>query len=233
VNALRSAWRAIGAAIAFIVNGRVFKPAVFILCALPLVLVGYEFAQVLTGRNPDALGADPSKALLEELGEKGLTILLATLTVTPIRRLFNVNRIQRVRRMLGVWSFSYIAIHLSAYLVFDQACYSAATCDYHAIWQDVLKRPYIFMGTVGFVILLALAITSTQGWTRRLKKNWARLHSLVYVAALAGIIHFIWIQKSGVSRPLPWIIWLAVVLGIRLYYASRKRLAAPRSPVTA
>jgi sulfoxide reductase heme-binding subunit YedZ len=66
-----------------------------------------------------------------------------------------------------------------------------------------------------------------------LKKNWARLHSLVYVAALAGVIHFIWIQKSGVARPLPWIIWLAVVMGIRFYYATRKRLAAPRSTVTA
>jgi len=230
---MRAAWRALAAAIAAIVNWRYFKPAVFILCALPLVLIGYEFAQVVTGRNPEALGADPSKALLEELGEKGITLLLATLTVTPIRRLFNVNRIQRVRRMLGVWSFTYIAIHLGAYLVFDQLCYSAATCDFDAIWQDVLKRPYIFMGTVGFVILLALAITSTQGWTRRLKKNWARLHSLVYVAALAGIIHFIWIQKSGVARPLPWIVWLAVVLGIRLYYAARKRLAPSRSAVTA
>ncbi len=84
--------------------------------------------------------------------------------------------------MLGVWAFTYALIHLSLYLTLDQLCYSLATCDWNGIWQDILKRKYIFMGQLAFVCMLLLAITSTAGWVRRLKKNWVRLHRLVYVA---------------------------------------------------
>ncbi len=87
------------------------------------------------------------------------------------------------------------------YLVFDQSCYSVGTCEFHAIWEDILKRRFIFVGMFAFLILLALAITSTNGWVRRLKKNWQRLHRLAYAAAVAGIIHFIWIRNPiSVSR---------------------------------
>jgi sulfoxide reductase heme-binding subunit YedZ len=230
---MRSAWRRLTASLAAIVNWRLFKPIVFVLCAIPLVSLAYDLMLVLTERDPMALGADPTAALLHETGRTGLTILLLTLTVTPFRRIFGINRIQAVRRMLGVWSFTYILTHLSIYLVFDQLCYSAATCDLSAIWQDILKRRFILAGQTGFAILLLLAITSTTGWMRRLKKNWARLHRLAYVAAAAGAVHFIWIQKSGIARPLPWLIWLAVVLGVRLFLSLAKRYATRRSPVTA
>jgi len=203
---------------------RLFKPVVFAGCAAPLVLLGYDFFLAFTGRDPMALGADPNAALLHETGQTALTILLLTLSVTPIRRLSGINRVQSVRRMLGVWSFAYVVVHLSIYLVFDQLCYSFETCHAGAIWDDVLHRPFIFVGQAGFLMLLLLAITSTAGWMRRLKRNWTRLHRLVYLAAVAGIVHFIWIQKSGVSRPLPWIIWLSVVLGLRVYWAAAKRL---------
>ena len=88
--------------------------------------------------------------------------------------------------MLGVWAFVYALLHLTTYLVFDQLCYSLATCDFQAIWDDILKRRFIFVGQFAFAILLILALTSTTGWMRRLKKNWTRLHRLVYVAAIAG-----------------------------------------------
>jgi sulfoxide reductase heme-binding subunit YedZ len=206
---------------------RVFKVGVFLACAFPITELSYRFWQAFSGAVPDALGTDPNITLLHETGETTLAILLLSLTVTPVRRLFHINRLQNVRRMLGVWSFAYVTIHLSIYLVFDQLCYSLATCDTRAIWNDLLKRPFIFMGQLGFVILLALAITSTNGWQRRLKRNWGRLHKLAYVAAVAGIIHFIWIQKIGFYEPLPWMVWLGVILGVRLWYAVRKRM--PRS----
>jgi sulfoxide reductase heme-binding subunit YedZ len=132
--------------------------------------------------------------------------------------------------MLGVWAFAYAVVHLSLYLAFDQLCYSLAMCDWNGIWQDILKRKFIFMGQLAFVCMLLLALTSTAGSVRLLKKNWVRLHRIVYVAGIAGVIHFIWIQKSDYGEPLNWAFWLAGLLGFRVYYAIRKRrlAAAPR-----
>ncbi len=212
---------------------RFFKPAVFVACAVPLVWLGYDFWLAFTGRDPAALGTDPTKTLLHETGQTALTLLLLTLTVTPVRRIFQVNRVQVVRRMLGVWAFTYAATHLSIYLVFDQLCYSLATCDGHAIWQDFLKRRFIFVGQVGFAILLALAVTSTAGWVRRLKRNWTRLHRLAYVAAAAGVLHFTWIQKSDISEPLWRAFWLGGLLLLRLNWAIARWRERARSVVTA
>jgi sulfoxide reductase heme-binding subunit YedZ len=235
---MRQAWTALSRLVAAIVSWRFFKPAVFAACAIPLIDVGVSLWLVVTGRMPDLLGADPKTAMLHLTGETALAILLLTLSVTPVRRLFGANKIQNVRRMLGVWSFVYALVHLSIYLVFDQLCYSSSTCQFDAIWQDFIKRKFIFVGQVAFLCLLLLAITSTTGWQRRLRKNWTRLHRLAYAAAIAGIVHFIWIQKSDISRPRNWAIWLAILLGIRLYFALRKRLApapqvaqVPRVPV--
>jgi len=223
---------AISAGLAAMANWRFFKPAVFLACLAPGALLARDAWQFFVGGDVMALGVDPAKTLLHETGETALTILLITLTVTPIRRIFSVNRVQLVRRLLGVWSFTYALLHLSLYLVLDQLCYSLATCEFEAIWQDLLKRRFIFVGQFAFVLLLLLAITSTGGWVRRLRKNWARVHRLAYVAAAAGIVHFIWIQKSGISQPLPYLIWFAVVLGVRVYYAVAKRRRILKSPVT-
>jgi sulfoxide reductase heme-binding subunit YedZ len=219
-------WRRLIRSLDILTGSRLFKIATFIACAIPLIWLGFRFWTLYTGRNPDALGADPTKALLHETGHTAITLLLLSLTVTPIRRIFHINGVQKVRRMVGVWAFAYVCVHLSIWLVFDQLCYSLDTCDGHAIWNDLLKRPFIFMGMAGFLMLLVLAITSTNGWQRRLKRNWGRLHRIVYAAALAGIIHFIWIQKIGYERPFPWMVWLAIVLGIRVWFAVRKRLTA-------
>jgi sulfoxide reductase heme-binding subunit YedZ len=225
---------AAGAVLSPIVGSRLFKPVVFLACLYPGAELGWRLWTFIQGTNLDGLGVNPSQTVLHETGRTALTILLLTLTVTPVRRLLGVNRIQGVRRMLGVWSFVYAALHLTSYLVFDQLCYSVETCDFRTIWEDILKRRFIFVGQLAFVILLILAITSTTGWQRRLRKNWTRLHRLVYVAATAGIVHFIWIQKSDYTEPFRWGAWLLILLALRAGWAisrrsSRARQVAPVS----
>lgn len=212
---------------------RVFKPLVFLACLTPGAWLAYRAYQALALGQELALGADPVKTFEHETGLTALTILLITLSITPVRRLLHANRLQRVRRMLGVWSFTYALTHLLMYLVFDQSCYSVGTCEFRAIWDDILKRRFIFVGMLAFSILTALAITSTNGWVRRLKKNWQRLHRLVYVAAAAGIVHFIWIQKSDIREPLRYGFWLLVLLAIRVGLTIQKRRAHVPKPVTA
>jgi DMSO/TMAO reductase YedYZ heme-binding membrane subunit len=166
-----SAWRGLKTALAAIVNWRFFKPAVFVACAVELVWLSYDFYLVWTLKDTSALGVDPKKTLLHETGQTALLILLITLSVTPFRRIFSINGIVRVRRMLGLWSFTYALAHLTIYLGFDQLCFSAAGCQWRDIWDDIGKRPFIFMGMLAFVCLLLLALTSTTGWVRRLKKK--------------------------------------------------------------
>jgi sulfoxide reductase heme-binding subunit YedZ len=202
---------------------RLFKLVVFLGCLAPAAGMAYQLYGVATGEMPEALGVDPVKTLEHQTGLTSLTILFITLTVTPLRRLSGWNRLQSVRRMLGVWSFVYAVLHVAAYLVFDRSCYSFGTCNFSEVAVDVLSRKYIFVGMVSFTILLALAVTSTGGWVRRLKKRWTTLHRLVYVAAIAAIFHFIWIQKSDLREPMKWAAVLAVLLGIRVYFALRKR----------
>jgi len=201
---------------------RLFKPAVFAAAAVPGVLLG------LKAWRGD-LGVDPVTTLLHTSGRDALLLLLSALSVTPIRRLTGWNRIQRVRRMLGLWAFAYALAHLSMYLVFNQLCYSIETCEFAAIWDDVVKRKFIFAGMLAFVILLALALTSTTGWIRRLGRNWARLHRFVYVAGASAIVHFIWKEKSDYSEPLQWGAALALLLGLRLVFAVRKWLGVRRA----
>jgi sulfoxide reductase heme-binding subunit YedZ len=234
---LRTGWEQLSRLLNAIANWKYFKPVVFIGCAVPLMLLMVKVwaSELLPFGSPawapfvdstiGGLGADPLKSLLHETGEDGLGVLLACLAITPIRRLFKVNGIQKVRRMVGVWAFVYAFIHVVIYLTLDQLCYSLETCEFNAIWQDVLKRKFIFMGLISFSILTVLAITSTTGWVRRLKKKWQTLHRLVYVAGIAGVIHFIWIQKADYSEPLMWAGWLAVFLLIRVYLSYEKRRA--------
>jgi len=230
---MRAAWQRLVAVLSAIANWRFFKPAVFLACAYPLAQMSYRFWTLYTERNPDAFGVDPVKEMLHETGETALLMLLLSLCVTPFRRIFGINRIQILRRMVGLWAFTYGVAHLSVYSIFDQNCYSLSTCNVDAIWQDILKRKFIFMGMLAFFCLLLLALTSTNGWIRRLKKNWVRLHRVVYVAAGAAVIHFIWIQKSDIAVPLRWAYWLAALLLFRVFWYIRKGRPAGRKPVTA
>jgi len=212
-----------------IAGSRLFKPAVFLACLAPALWIGYRAYLAFVRGDALALGVEPITTMLHETGEAALTILLVTLAVTPIRRLLKVNRLQRVRRMLGVWSFTYALLHLSTYLVFDRNCFSWSACQFGEIGADIAKRKFILAGMTAFSILLLLALTSTAGWVRRLKKNWQRLHRLVYVAALAAIVHFVWIQKSDYREPAKYAALLAVLLAVRLYFTIQKRRAAVRA----
>jgi sulfoxide reductase heme-binding subunit YedZ len=209
-----------------VVHSRLFKPAVFAACLAPGALLGRRLWLVVGGSDPSALGADPTKLLEHETGRYALAILLFTLTVTPLRRLTGINRLQAVRRMLGLWSFAYALLHVAVYLTFDQLCYSVETCQFPTIWEDITSRPFIFMGMAAFTMLAILALTSTSGWQRRLRRNWQRLHRLAYVAAVAATIHFAWGQKAAIAEPLQWAAYLGVLLALRLAWAVRKRAPA-------
>jgi sulfoxide reductase heme-binding subunit YedZ len=198
---------------------RLFYLLVFLSCLWPgAVLVRRTLQQ--------NLGVNPVETLLHETGRTALTILLITLTVTPIRRLAGWNRVQRVRRLLGVWAFVYAALHFTIYVVFNHLG------DVKAIWEDVTERRFIFVGMFALVILTALAATSTNGMIRRLGRRWQQLHRLVYIAAIAGVVHFVWGQKADIREPLWWAGYLAILLGLRVIFAVRKRRERARPAVT-
>jgi len=144
----------------------------------------------------DGLGANPVEALLHLAGRWTLIFLLLTLTVTPLRRLTGWNRVIRVRRLLGLFSFFYASLHLLIYLGLDQGF------AWGFLVEDVTKRPFITVGFLSFLLLIPLAVTSTRGWIRRLGKRWQLLHRLVYVAAGLGVVHFYWKVKADTFWPM-------------------------------
>lgn len=178
----------------------------------PLAWIGFCFA---TGR----VTGDEVKFIQHVTGDTALTTLLLTLAVTPLRRLLGWNEIVRLRRQVGLTAFWYAILHLLTYLVFDQALSPAE------IAKDVAKHPWVLVGFTAFVLLVPLAITSTTGWIRRLGgKRWQRLHRLIYPAAVAGVLHYLWLVKKDVQAPLYYAAALAVLFGLR--FATRKRSAA-------
>ena len=195
---------------------RLFYPAVLAGCVWPAVVLG---RRTWTGD----LGVNPVETLLHETGRTALALLLFTLTVTPVRRLTGWNRVQRVRRLLGVSSFAYALLHFTIYVVFNHLG------DVRAIWEDVTERRFIFVGMLALVLLSLLAATSTNGMIRRLGRRWQRLHRLVYVAAVAATIHFVWGQKADIREPLWWAAGLAVLLGLRVVFHIRRRSSATAS----
>ena len=195
------------------VKSRFFYPIVAAGCALPGLALALDAWR-------GHLGANPVESLEHATGQDAITILLVTLCVTPLRRLTGWNRLQRVRRMIGLWAFAYAVVHVSIYVLFDQACISWATCHAGAIWADVLKRKFIFAGATAFVLLVPLALTSTKDMTRRLGRWWVRVHRLIYASSVIAIVHFFWSQKSNLTKPLPWAVWLAALLLIRILYRS-------------
>jgi methionine sulfoxide reductase heme-binding subunit len=179
------------------------RAGLFLLCLIPAALM---VSDALTGD----LAAEPIKDLTHRTGTWGITFLTATLAVTPLRRLTGWNRLQSYRRMLGLFAFFYLVLHFGVYLALDQFF------DWHTIVTDVAKRPYITVGFAGLLLLAALALTSTRGWIRRLGKRWVGLHALVYVVALAGVVHFTWSQKADVSRPRRYGAVIVLLLAARL-----------------
>jgi sulfoxide reductase heme-binding subunit YedZ len=192
-----------------------FRRALYILGLLPAVYTFYLGVS-------DQLGADPLRTLEQTLGLWALRFLIAALAVTPLRRLGGPNLI-RYRRALGLLVFYYAALHLTTYLVLDQGL------DVAAIWADIVKRPYITIGMLAFILLVPLAVTSNGPMIRRLgSAAWQRLHRLVYVAAIAGALHFILLVKAWPLEPLVYAALVAVLLLFRIGVFVRKRLARQR-----
>jgi sulfoxide reductase heme-binding subunit YedZ len=172
----------------------------------------------------DQLGADPMRYLEQALGLWALRFLIATLAVTPLRQLFSINLL-RYRRAIGLLAFYYAALHLITYLVLDQGL------DVAAIVADIVKRPYITIGMATFVILVPLAVTSNNAAIRRMGgQAWARLHRLVYLAAVGAVLHYILVVKSWPTEPLVYAAIVAVLLGYRLVRSLVKKPSPRRRP---
>jgi sulfoxide reductase heme-binding subunit YedZ len=191
------------------------KPLVFGACLLPLAWLLFR---AFTGR----LGVNPVEELALVTGRWTLRFLLITLAVTPVRRLLSWNEVVRYRRMLGLFAFFYATLHLATYVVIDQFF------DWRTIVEDVSERPFIMAGAGAFALLVPLALTSTRGWIRRLGRNWARLHTLVYAAAILGVVHFAWKVKADLEAPLRYAAILGVLLLFRIVWSVVRRLRSTR-----
>ncbi|MEX2207363.1 MAG: protein-methionine-sulfoxide reductase heme-binding subunit MsrQ [Myxococcota bacterium] len=165
------------------------------------------------------LGANPVETLEHTTGQWTLRLLLATLAVTPLRRAFGWAWLAPCRRTLGLLAFGYCCLHLCVYALVD--LWGA----WDTLIEDVLERPYITAGFTGFLLLLPLAITSTRAWMRRLGRRWVVLHRLVYAAAVAGCLHFLWLVKADVLEPLVYAGVLALLLGARVWPYLRRAFA--------
>lgn len=204
---------------------RALKTPVFLLCLGP--------AFVLTWKGfHHGLGANPIDVITRTTGRWTLTFLLITLSVTPVRKLSGLPWLVRFRRMLGLFAFFYGSLHLMTYVWLDKFF------DVHAMLHDIAKRRFITAGMTAWSLMLPLALTSTTGWIRRLGgKRWQKLHRLIYFSAAAGVVHFIWLVKADLRRPLTYGAILAVLLAYRLIAwlvaRLRTRRAAVRQPAQA
>jgi len=182
------------------------KPTLFILALVP-------FAGLLWDAYTDALGAEPIELITHRTGDWILRFLLLTLTITPLRRISGWNELVRLRRMLGLFAFFYACLHFLTYFVLDQGL------DLTFILEDVIEHKYVFVGFASFLLLIPLAATSTNAMVRRLGgRRWQRLHRLIYLIAIGGVVHFYWLVKSDIREPLVYASLLAVLLGYRWYY---------------
>jgi sulfoxide reductase heme-binding subunit YedZ len=165
-----------------------------------------------------SLGADPVKVMLHTCGRWTLNFLLITLCMTPLRDITQWLGWLRFRRMFGLFAFFYALLHFSVFLLLDQAG------KLHAIGHEIVKRPYITLGTLGLILLIPLALTSTAKAQRRMGRRWTRLHRLIYAVALLGVWHFWWQVKKDIREPLLYACGLALLLGYRLWKHYRPAL---------
>lgn len=190
----------------------VMKPLVWIACLSPLGWLGWL-------ASSGGLGANPIEFLNLYLGDWAIRMLLVALAVTPVRRITGLNELQRFRRLLGLFAFFYVTLHVSSYVGLDQFF------DWNAIWQDIVKRWYITVGMAALLCLIPLAVTSTSGWIKRLGKNWLRLHKLVYVAGALACLHFFMMRKGLQLEPLVYAAIFAGLMAFRAVDTTKKRLA--------
>jgi sulfoxide reductase heme-binding subunit YedZ len=191
----------------------VLKGAVFALALLPFLhLLGGIFFW------PESLGANPAEFITRSAGDWTLRFLLLTLAITPLRKLSGWNWLLRLRRMLGLFAFFYVLAHFLSFIAFDHVF------DIAEIWADILKRPFITIGALAFLLLLPLAATSTNAMVRRLgARRWMVLHRLIYLIGVLGVIHFWLMVKRDLTEPVIYALILALLLGFRLLSRRRRR----------
>lgn len=192
-------------------NPALIKPPLFLACLAPSAYYAW-------GVQADALGANPVEAVTRGMGTWALNFLLITLTVTPLRKYSGWAWLARLRRMLGLFTFFYAALHLATYLWFDQFF------DWPAIAKDILKRPFITVGMITFALLLPLAASSNAFAIRKLGgRRWQELHRSVYLIGLLAVLHYGWMVKADLSKPLLYALLLAVLLGLRVGWRIQER----------
>ena len=193
------------------------KLLIWVNALVPFGLLGYDAAR-------GQLGANPIEFFLRTTGVLTLTFLLITLSITPLRKLFGMNQLIKYRRLLGLFAFFYGVIHLSTYFIFDR------DASVSSMVEDVVKRRFILFGMTALLLMVPLAVTSTNGMIKRLGgKRWQRLHRLVYISGILGVIHFWMIVKSDIFYPAIFGLVLVSLLGYRIYLKAKPRLAGARS----
>jgi sulfoxide reductase heme-binding subunit YedZ len=200
---------------------RALKVALFVLALVPV-------ARLATGAVffPEWLGANPAEFITRATGDWTLRFLLITLAVTPVRKITGWHWLAGYRRMFGLFAFFYALVHLSSYVSFDHVF------DVTEILKDIVKRPFITVGFTALVLLIPLAVTSTNRMVQRLgAKRWLALHRLVYVIAPLGVLHFWWMVKADLTEPVIYAAILAVLLGYRLVTHRRRARPVPRAAV--
>ncbi|HJQ19842.1 MAG TPA: protein-methionine-sulfoxide reductase heme-binding subunit MsrQ [Gemmatimonadaceae bacterium] len=195
------------------------KPAVFALCCVPAALLLWNAYIVVRGNSGlTGLGADPIRALEIRTGLWTLRFLAVTLAITPLRELSRLGALAKYRRMLGLFTFFYASLHVSTWVGVDWFF------DWPAMGEEIVKHKYILVGMTTFLILLPLALTSTNASVRRLGgRRWAALHRLVYVAAITGTVHYLWAVKKDTLFPLAYLATFIVLLGYRVLRVLRRR----------
>jgi methionine sulfoxide reductase heme-binding subunit len=185
---------------------RVFKPVVWVACLTPLASLIYSLSL--------DLGANPVETVTNTTGIWTLRLIVATLAITPLRRLTGVNQLINYRRLIGLFAFFYGCLHFTTYFFLDHQF------DFAGMWEDVRLRPYITAGFTAFVLMIPLALTSTTGWIRRLGgRNWNRLHMLIYITACAAVLHYYWKVsiKMPPTSPMIYAGIVALLLGFRAW----------------
>ncbi len=170
------------------------------------------------------LGANPVEFFLRTTGILTLVFLFLTLAVSPVRKIWGWNQLIKLRRMLGLYAFFYGVVHLITYGIFDKSL------DVADIFGDIWNRPFIAVGMAALILMMPLAITSTNAMIKRLGgKNWQKLHRLIYASAILGLIHFFWIQKSDYTYPIMFALVLLILFGYRIFNALEKRTLQKQS----
>lgn len=188
------------------------KVILFIVLLLPF---GWMLYQAVL--SPQLLGADPAKSLVDQSGLWAIRSILLALAITPLRLLTKQAALIHLRRMTGLFAFFYAALHFSIYYVF------LLQAEWQRIYEELVHRPYIIVGAIALILYIPLAITSTTAWKKRLKRNWVKLHQLVYVIGILAVIHMTWLKKVGLYDTWPYVLILVILFLIRIIYKFKRK----------